>query len=340
MKLNQYLLAGAAASALLTPTLAQAGGTYVSVFGGFSSPDTNGFNVGPFSTSSASLRDSTITPNVGSGFGFSAGDVRLWIIDGGVTTINHFYSRYFTSIDAFSEDDLDSGFVVGAAIGWTFDHSFRAELELSYRKYNLGGSHNLDAHIGYTFTYDVRRYWTGTIYGFTGTNPVKAPYTVYADFSGVYTSGNPYTRMNAGTTIASGTVGANAVSDGDLSSFAVMANLWYDFELENSPFTPFIGAGVGMAKLDLDYRARATMPSTTFNSFSFGPFLSTVRAEANDWVFAWQLGAGLGYDLGNGMMLSAQYRYFATGDADIGGGQDISVQSHEALIGLNIPLGN
>lgn len=110
-----------------------------------------------------------------------------------------------------------------------------------------------------------------------------------------------------------------------------MTNLWYDFDLsDQTPVTPFVGVGIGAAHLDADHSVHVEFPS----------FTATSHTSADDWVFVWQAGAGLGYEFGNGMIISAQCRYFATGDADIGGGQDVSVNAHEALIGLNIPLGN
>ena len=107
-----------------------------------------------------------------------------------------------------------------------------------------------------------------------------------------------------------------------------MANLWYDFDLGNNFFTT-IGGGLGAANLNLEYNA--AMPT-----YFGGTALYSL--DDSGWGFAYQLGAGLGYDLGGGMTLSAQYRYFATTDIDVGQ-TDLAVQSHNVIVGLNIPLG-
>ena len=49
-----------------------------------------------------------------------------------------------------------------------------------------------------------------------------------------------------------------ALSDGEVSAFSLMANVWYDIDLGNSPITPFLGAGVGMAKVDVEHRGAMT----------------------------------------------------------------------------------
>jgi opacity protein-like surface antigen len=107
-----------------------------------------------------------------------------------------------------------------------------------------------------------------------------------------------------------------------------MANLWYDYDLGNN-FSAIFGGGLGAAHLNVEYNA--ALP-TYFGS------TAQYRVDDGGWGFAYQVGAGLGYDLGGGMMLSAQYRYFATSDIDVGR-TDLSVTSHNFLVGLNIPLG-
>jgi opacity protein-like surface antigen len=167
--------------------------------------------------------------------------------------------------------------------------------------------------------------WQGTVYYFaygssnTGTG-VGTPSRTESRLS--------FTRTNfiyTNTTAATALINTSAEAE----TFALMANLWYDFNIDSSPITPFVGAGIGAAKLSFDYSA--SYPTYSGSAVS--------QTGTDDWVFAWQLGAGLGYEFDNGMMLSAQYRYFATGDIEVAG-QDVGLNSHEALIGLSIPLGN
>ena len=132
------------------------------------------------------------------------------------------------------------------------------------------------------------------------------------------------------------------VTDGEISSFSLMANVWYGFDLgNNSPITPFVGFGVGVANVDAEYSGRATMPYNFPYYYWSGTYVTNTfdfNYSADDWIFAWQAGVGIAYEFEGGATLSAQYRYFATGDADLGP-RDISVEAHEGIIALSFPLG-
>lgn len=185
-------------------------------------------------------------------------------------------------------------------------------------------------HTASHLTLDILGFGSGTGGPPTGTGTGSGPGGTTAT-TATYTINNPFVLYGYKSTgTGPSTITGTATTDGDITAFSLMANVWYDYQLGEGPVSLILGGGLGAAKLDFDYSARISVSSIT----------TSTRGTADDWVFAWQAGAGLGFDLGNGMMLSAQYRYFSTGDADIGGGQDASVNAHEALIGLNIPLGN
>jgi len=324
MSLKTVLTTGAAVSALVLVMPAHAG-TYVSLFGGYSALDGDSFSVGPFSYSNANLTYSRPFSDTDTTFSFNfpyAGKyARFSHIS--LSGTSKFYTVHRTTVGSFSEGDYDSGFVVGAAFGLQFDNGFRAELEASWRKANIGGRHTVT---GSTIQFD-RFVASTSFYGgdiFLYADPVPSPYEPIATLSTL----NVYTRTSHST--ASSAFAATAHTSGDVTAFSIMTNLWYDFDLgTSSPFTPFIGAGVGMADLQIDYSGHVTLPYTTAH----------FNTNADDWVVAWQLGAGLGYEFENGMMLSAQYRYFATGDASVAG-HDVGISANEGLIALNIPLGN
>jgi len=83
-------------------------------------------------------------------------------------------------------------------------------------------------------------------------------------------------------------------------------------------------------------------PNTTINGTSLAamPINGTIgNSDTSDWVLAWQIGGGLSFNLGNNMSLSAQYRYFGTGEVTTPRGNTFAVQSHAALLGLTIPFG-
>jgi len=92
---------------------------------------------------------------------------------------------------------------------------------------------------------------------------------------------------------------------GDTSSLALLLNGYYDFKNE-SAFTPFICGGVGMAKVDVS-GITVTVP---------GWWSGPVTTSDDDTVFAYQIGAGLGYAVNEKVSLDVKYRYFGTSDPE------------------------
>lgn len=114
-------------------------------------------------------------------------------------------------------------------------------------------------------------------------------------------------------------------------SDALMFNLYYDLPAMQR-FTPYVGAGIGVAFVDLR--------DITFTNGS------TVRiADQDETNFAWSLMAGVATDIGRGMKIDVGYRYLNMGDiesnnAAIGYRLKIDdVSEHQVRVGLRIPLG-
>ncbi len=85
------------------------------------------------------------------------------------------------------------------------------------------------------------------------------------------------------------------VSGGENADSA-LANLWYDFKLPNGPqqrFHPYIGAGAGALRLQN-------------RSVSIGGIGTSADSDTK---FAWQAGAGLGFDVTPRVTVSVDYRY-------------------------------
>jgi opacity protein-like surface antigen len=93
-----------------------------------------------------------------------------------------------------------------------------------------------------------------------------------------------------------GTTGAR----GTIDSAGFMGNVLYDF-MSDSQWTPYLGAGVGAARV-------------TVNDISF-PAFSSQTFSGNDWRFAYQGIAGVKYAFTPAVSVSLDYRYFATTDA-------------------------
>lgn len=151
-----------------------------------------------------------------------------------------------------------------------------------------------------------------------------------ADISGAYTT-YAYVILPGSTFIPTyfntGTIDGVVPVDGSTSFFSVMANVWYDFNIAGN-WETFVGVGLGMAQ------ANVNDLEINYNGYAY-----TDIADGSDWVFAYQFGVGAGYNLDNGVRLSAQYRYFGTDEAEIDG-VHLEGEASDFLFGISFPLGN
>ncbi len=108
---------------------------------------------------------------------------------------------------------------------------------------------------------------------------------------------------------------------GDVSSLGFMANGYYDFDT-GGPWVPFVGAGIGGARLNVDITSVAGV--------------ATIYDES-DTVFAYQAGAGIGYKFTPKIMANLSYRFFGTIDPTFDDGVDkieAEYRSHNIWAGL------
>lgn len=121
---------------------------------------------------------------------------------------------------------------------------------------------------------------------------------------------------------------------GDVSAIAFMANVYYDIDIDQ-PVTPYIGVGIGAAVVSANDVALATAPPSI-------PGLQLT--DDDDTVFAYQVIAGIGYDVTENLTLTLEYRFFGTQDAELdidrrvgfpvsGTTFDVEYQSHNVIIG-------
>ena len=124
--------------------------------------------------------------------------------------------------------------------------------------------------------------------------------------------------------------------DGDVSALGFMANAWYDFNT-GSPWKPFIGGGLGVARISVNDVA---ITSLTLLGVSIPLAAPEPLADDDDWVFAYQFGAGIGFEVTPTTTISLGYRYFATADPDFTGVGDVpfdaEYRSHNIEIGLRV----
>jgi len=85
---------------------------------------------------------------------------------------------------------------------------------------------------------------------------------------------------------------------------ALMLNAYYDFDT-GSAFTPYIGAGIGYAKTKVAYAD---------NNFNINGFWKQTDSHTN---IAWQIGAGIAYELNDNVSIDVGYRYVDYGKFDV-----------------------
>ena len=100
--------------------------------------------------------------------------------------------------------------------------------------------------------------------------------------------------------------------EGDLTTKSFLFNGFYDIDT-GSPWTPFVGAGIGWSKLDLDTPA--------------------FDVSDNDDVFTYQFIGGVAYAFNEQWSVDAQYRFVGTSDATIDGA-DYDFNSNNLMLGL------
>ena len=111
---------------------------------------------------------------------------------------------------------------------------------------------------------------------------------------------------------------------GSISATYLLGNLWIDIPT-NSAFTPYVGGGLGVGFATAD---------TTFNgnTYGYGP-----NGVGN---FAYQVGAGVKFDLSESIAVDAGYRFKGItnvnfNDSDGGGAYNgANLNSHNVQIGL------
>jgi opacity protein-like surface antigen len=135
-------------------------------------------------------------------------------------------------------------------------------------------------------------------------------------------------RSNTGTP----TSFSSGKLDYDHSTWSVLANAWYDFNID-SALKPYVGGGIGWAETRLK--------GTYKGSFAVNPNFDFSKDG-----FAWQAGAGVNYALTPNIDLGVGYRYFSGPDvtvhSDLGANSaagSISSNNQSVLVSLTFGLG-
>lgn len=147
--------------------------------------------------------------------------------------------------------------------------------------------------------------------------------------SGVTAGGIALDAVDAAVLIEAQTTGLGATTgaivaagQGEVETTFLFANAYYDFPIENSPITPYLGAGIGIGFVDVEYA-----PS------------DVGIIDDDDTQFAYQFMAGASFEATEKTSLFAEIGYRATSDVEVStdlfpGKLDIENRGYTAEIGF------
>ena len=250
------------------------------------------------------------------GTGAYAGDGPYVGIGGGLSMLNDNSvrapsSETYPALNATAT--TDDGFAIRAMAGYAFPNGFRVEAEVDYRQHktnqmDVKSPGSLVELAAPSVAAGVNALAGSAIYA----DPANTSYTDLID------------AHKAGA--AAAVTGEPQAIVGDFSMLAFMANVDYDFDT-GSRWVPYVGGGLGVATISVDTETDTGTPT----------------ADSSDIVFAYQVGAGLGYEFpleaGRSITVSLDWRYFATQDPTftgrVTGGQfDVGISGHDIGIGI------
>lgn len=110
--------------------------------------------------------------------------------------------------------------------------------------------------------------------------------------------------------------------EGDATSIALLCSIYKDFTT-TTPVTPYIGAGIGGANVDVEVE----------NILGIIP----VGESDDDTVFAYQVALGAAFNLSDTAKIDLSYRYFATTDPDLTDmGMEIEYTTSNIMVGFRM----
>jgi outer membrane protein OmpA-like peptidoglycan-associated protein/opacity protein-like surface antigen len=118
-----------------------------------------------------------------------------------------------------------------------------------------------------------------------------------------------------------GAIGDASNTEADIRYNTVMLNAIYDFS-DFGAWEPYVGAGIGVARAKLSASAHSfgdlSNPSAALRNPAC-PNADVCVFTSHDNGVAWQLLAGLGYEISDNLTWDTQYRYLNVGELDFGG---------------------
>ena len=145
------------------------------------------------------------------------------------------------------------------------------------------------------------------------------------DVTGEYRAGATFTGLDVNT-FSNGGVPASGADNyrAIKSEWLVMANAYADLGTWWC-ITPFIGAGVGTARVNIS--------NFTDQGLTAGGPSSAFADSASKWNFAWAVHAGLAYQVNPSLTLELAYRYLDMGDGITG-----DIRTYDGTNNINNPM--
>lgn len=121
----------------------------------------------------------------------------------------------------------------------------------------------------------------------------------------------------------------NVPLNGDISALMLLVNGWYDIHT-GTPFVPYLGGGVGLGFTDVDARVQGAPVN--------------IGADGESTSFAFQVGAGVNYELTENFAIGIGYRFRGITDVEAEGQllggitkfDDASLYSHSVQGNLTV----
>ena len=108
---------------------------------------------------------------------------------------------------------------------------------------------------------------------------------------------------------------------GSFANISLMSNVYVDLPLPGG-FEIFAGGGIGLVAFDGDASGTGSLNTADFDDAGYG--------------FAYQLKAGVAYELTRNLQLTAGYRYWASSEIDFGSFELDDLETHAIDFGLRL----
>ncbi|HEY4165155.1 MAG TPA: OmpA family protein [Reyranella sp.] len=208
------------------------------------------------------------------------------------------------------------GVYVGVEGGanWMFNSSFNTNLGISV----LGGTTTLSTPTTASFN---TGWAVGGMVGYDFVGPRVELEGLFRQNTGTLSAALPGLGLGLG-----GSGGGNG--NLTVNQTTVMANAYYDFWADQA-FTPYIGAGVGVAFVNVTGNSSSTLGAA--------PFIinGNTNVNSNSTQFAYQYMMGVGYKISPNIRVNLEGRYFGTTQPSFQGNGSLSAGGVSLPFGVN-----